>query len=79
MGFALETQEALANAKSKLEKKNLDLIVLNSLEDKGVAFGSDTNKVTLIDRDGTITPFDLKTKELVAKDLVDYLIHVNDA
>ena len=78
VGFALETQEALANAKSKLEKKNLDLIVLNSLLDKGVAFGSDTNKVTLIDRDGTITPFDLKMKELVAKDLVDYLIHVND-
>ena len=79
VGFALETQEALANAKSKLEKKNLDLIVLNSLEDKGVAFGSDSNKVTLIDRDGTITPFDLKAKEFVAKDLVDYLINVNDA
>ena len=75
----METQEALANAKSKLEKKNLDLIVLNSLEDKGVAFGSDSNKVTLIDRDGTITPFDLKAKEFVAKDLVDYLINVNDA
>ncbi len=78
VGFALETQDALKNAKSKLEKKNLDLIVLNSLKDDGVDFGSNTNKITIIDRQGVTTPFELKTKELVAKDLLNYIIKVND-
>jgi phosphopantothenoylcysteine decarboxylase/phosphopantothenate--cysteine ligase len=62
VGFALETNDELENAKSKLKRKNLDLIVLNSLKDKGAGFKSDTNKVTLIDNMGNITSFELKSK-----------------
>lgn len=69
VGFALETNNEVENAKAKLKKKNLNLIVLNSLNDKGAGFKSDTNKVTLIDDNDVITAFDLKSKEQVAKDL----------
>lgn len=62
VGFALETENELANAKSKLEKKNLDMIVLNSTKDKGAAFGTDTNVVTLIDRTGTAKKLPIMTK-----------------
>jgi len=79
VGFALETQEALANAKSKLEKKNLDLIVLNSLEDQGVAFGADTNKITIIDRSQNQHEYELKSKELVAQDIIDFIRQIKDA
>lgn len=69
VGFALETENELKNAKEKIQKKNLDLIVLNSLQDKGAGFKSDTNKVTLIDKAGQILSFELKSKQEVASDI----------
>ena len=74
VGFALETQNELENAKTKLIKKNLDLIVLNSLNDKGAGFKSDTNKVTLISKDNKIVPFDVKPKKEVANDILQHII-----
>lgn len=74
VGFALETENAEANAQKKLEAKNLDLIVLNSLQDEGAGFGHETNKVTLIGRGNKITKFELKTKKEVARDLVGELL-----
>ncbi|MBP8849802.1 MAG: bifunctional phosphopantothenoylcysteine decarboxylase/phosphopantothenate--cysteine ligase CoaBC [Breznakibacter sp.] len=70
VGFALETNNGAANAKAKLEKKNLDFIVLNSLEDSGAGFGVDTNKITIIDRNNKIEEYPLKSKLEVAKDIV---------
>ncbi len=70
VGFALETENELAYAKKKLQEKNLDAIILNSLRDAGAGFGSDTNKVTFIDKNSEITPFELKTKAEVARDLL---------
>jgi len=70
VGFALETDHEMQNAESKLNSKNFDFIVLNSLKDKGAAFGYDTNKITIISRLGT-EKFDLKPKNLVAKDIAD--------
>ena len=72
VGFALETNNAEENARLKLEKKNLDFIVLNSLEDKGAGFACDTNKVTIIDRQGK-SDFPLKSKKDVAKDIVAHI------
>ena len=69
VGFALETNDELANAKDKLQRKNLDGIVLNSLQDKGAGFATDTNKITYIHRDLTAVPYSLKTKEEVAVDI----------
>ena len=69
VGFALETQNELENAKEKLRRKNLDLIVLNSLQDKGAGFSVDTNKITLIDKTNKISEFALKSKQLVAFDI----------
>ena len=74
VGFALETDNELDNAKKKLSKKNLDFIVLNSLHDKGAGFGHDTNKITIIDRDGTIIFGDLKPKSDVATDIANHLV-----
>ena len=74
VGFALETQNEVENAKKKLIKKNLDLIVLNSLRDKGAGFKTDTNKVTFINRDEEIVEFDLKSKAAVALDILNYII-----
>src|SRR6056300_735039 len=74
VGFALETNNELENAKGKLKKKNLDLIVLNSLNDKGAGFKSDTNKVTFIDNKNQITEFKLKSKAEVATDLMNKII-----
>ncbi len=71
VGFALESDNEIENAKEKLKKKNLDLIVLNSLKDRGAGFEVDTNKVTLIDKQGSITSLPLKSKKEVAKDIVD--------
>lgn len=79
VGFALETNNELENAKSKLKRKNLDLIVLNSLQDKGAGFKSDTNKVTLIDKNETINTFELKSKTEVAKDILNTIISALDA
>lgn len=70
IGFALETENETANAKEKIKKKNLDLIILNSLNDKGAGFKTDTNKVTIIDKSNKITKFELKSKEEVAKDIL---------
>ncbi|WKW45753.1 bifunctional phosphopantothenoylcysteine decarboxylase/phosphopantothenate--cysteine ligase CoaBC [Myroides sp. JBRI-B21084] len=74
VGFALETENEIEYAKSKLKKKNLDLIVLNSLNDKGAGFGKPTNKVTFIDKDFNIFPQELKSKEDVAKDIIDQIL-----
>ena len=79
VGFALETNNELENAKSKLKRKNLDLIVLNSLQDKGAGFKSDTNKVTLIDKNETINTFELKSKTEVAKDILNTIISALNA
>lgn len=74
VGFALETNNEIENAKSKLERKNLDFIVLNSLQDKGAGFSYDTNKVTFMDRSGRVEPQELKPKSEVAEDIVRRLI-----
>lgn len=75
VGFALETNDVFVNAKSKLEKKNLDFIVMNTLEDKGAGFAGDTNKISILDNHNNFTSFELKSKSLVAKDIVEYLIN----
>ncbi len=74
VGFALETENELENAKTKLKKKNLDLIVLNSLNDKGAGFKTDTNKVTLISKGNKVLPFQVKSKKEVATDILHYII-----
>lgn len=79
VGFALETENEVENAKLKLKKKNLDLIVLNSLRDKGAGFQTDTNKITLIDKDNKTLPFPVKPKKEVAKDILDYIIEQTHA
>lgn len=74
VGFALETNNELEHAKQKLENKNLDFIVLNSMNDKGAGFGVDTNKVTLIDKQGEKVEIPLKTKQEIALDIVNKII-----
>lgn len=74
VGFALENDNEIINAKTKLKNKNLDLIVLNSLNDKGAGFGYDTNKVSLINKSDEIVTFDLKEKSMVALDIFNYII-----
>uniref|UniRef100_UPI003216E8FE bifunctional phosphopantothenoylcysteine decarboxylase/phosphopantothenate--cysteine ligase CoaBC n=1 Tax=uncultured Draconibacterium sp. TaxID=1573823 RepID=UPI003216E8FE len=74
VGFALETNNELENAQKKLEKKNLDFIVLNSLNDKGAGFGVDTNKITIVDRNNKLQNFELKSKKEVAKDIVEKIV-----
>lgn len=74
VGFALETENEIENAKAKIIKKNLDLIVLNSLNDEGAGFGKPTNKVTFIDNQFNIIPQELKSKEEVAKDLLNIIL-----
>ena len=74
IGFALETQNEIENAKLKIQKKNLDLIVLNSLQDEGAGFGKSTNKVTFIDKDNHIEAMELKSKEAVAQDIINKII-----
>jgi phosphopantothenoylcysteine decarboxylase / phosphopantothenate---cysteine ligase len=74
VGFALETEQEQDNALKKLESKNFDLIVLNSLKDPGAGFGHDTNKITIIDRQHKMTSFALKDKKAVAKDIVQAII-----
>lgn len=71
VGFALETENEKDNALKKLQAKNADMVVLNSLNDQGAGFGGDTNRVTIFYRDGREKQFDTKSKELVAKDIVD--------
>ena len=74
VGFALETENAVENARGKLERKNLDMIVLNTLADEGAGFGHDTNKVTLLSRDNKALTFELKSKRLVAEDIVNAIL-----
>ena len=74
VGFALETENEIENAKIKIRKKNLDLIVLNSLNDEGAGFATDTNKVTLIGADNKAYPFSVKPKEDVARDILEHII-----
>jgi phosphopantothenoylcysteine decarboxylase/phosphopantothenate--cysteine ligase len=74
IGFALETNNEVEHAKIKIKKKNLDLIVLNSLNDKGAGFKTDTNKITLIDKYNKSTKFELKSKQETAKDIVEAII-----
>lgn len=75
VGFAIETNNEQQNAEDKLKRKNLDFIVLNSLNDKGAGFRYDTNKVTIIDAAGR-REYPLKTKDEVATDIVDRLAEV---
>lgn len=75
IGFALETDHAHENAAGKLKKKNLDAVVLNSLQDKGAGFGSDTNKITILSTDGSEKTYPLKSKREVARDIIDFVSH----
>ncbi|HNM32271.1 MAG TPA: phosphopantothenoylcysteine decarboxylase, partial [Chitinophagales bacterium] len=70
IGFALETNEELKHAKEKLTKKNFDIVVLNSLNDKGAGFQFNTNKITIVNRNNKNTKFELKSKEEVAADII---------
>jgi len=74
VGFALESDDGEANAREKLKKKNLDFIVLNSLNDEGAGFVHDTNRITIIDRDNNLTKFELKSKKDVAHDIVNHIL-----
>lgn len=76
IGFALETNNEKSYAKDKLQKKNADMIVLNSLNDSGAGFGHDTNKITIFDKGGKEFNFDAKSKAAVAKDIVDTMINL---
>lgn len=71
VGFALETENEIENARRKIQSKNFDLIVLNSLKDKGAGFGYDTNKISIIDKENNQEDFQLKSKKEAAKDIVD--------
>ncbi len=75
VGFALETNNEIENATAKLKKKNLDLIVLNSLQDKGAGFKKETNKVTIIDKFEKNSEFSLKSKAEVAKDIFNEILN----
>jgi len=73
IGFALETNNESSNAQKKLKKKNFDMIVLNSLQDKGAGFNVDTNKIKIFDRKGGVENYNLKSKSAVAQDIFDHL------
>ena len=79
VGFALETNDEEQNALAKLQKKNLDFIVLNSLRDSGSGFQHDTNKIKILDKNGTIATYDLKPKTEVAVDIVNKLMEIEDS
>jgi len=76
VGFALETENAWINAQKKLKHKNLDIIILNTLEDEGAGFEHDTNKITLINRQGEALAFPLKSKSEVARDIFQHIIQL---
>ena len=79
VGFALETENEMANAEKKVMAKNFDLIVLNSLNDNGAGFGHDTNQITLIDQKNQAQKFSLKSKKEVARDIVNAIIDRTNA
>ena len=74
VGFALETQNEIENASQKVVKKNLDFVVLNSLRDEGAGFGVDTNQVSLVYKGGRHEKLSLKSKEMVAVDIIDAIL-----
>jgi phosphopantothenoylcysteine decarboxylase / phosphopantothenate---cysteine ligase len=76
VGFALETNNEKEYALSKLKTKNADLIVMNSLNDKGAGFGVDTNKVTIFEKNGNEIAYELKPKQQVARDIVDRIVNM---
>lgn len=76
VGFALETDNEQSNARDKIVRKNLDMIVLNSLRDKGAGFRTDTNKVSIISADGTVAEYGLKSKAEVAADIIDAVVRI---
>jgi len=73
MGFALETNDALTHAQEKLERKNCDALVLNTMEDAGAGFGFDTNKIQILGKNHKPLSFDLKTKAQVSVDICNYI------
>lgn len=73
VGFALETENEMENALHKLKAKNLDMIVLNSMQTQGAGFGHDTNEITILDKHNFVRKFELKTKEAVASDILEHL------
>jgi len=77
VGFALETQNEIENANAKLKRKNLDMIVLNSLKEEGAGFGFDTNKITILTRDGSRFDYSLKSKREVAGDIIDRIVKLS--
>ena len=77
VGFALESQNEMENAFSKLKSKNLDMIVLNSLNEEGAGFGFDTNKITILTRDGKVFNYPLKSKQEVAVDIVTRMYEID--
>jgi phosphopantothenoylcysteine decarboxylase/phosphopantothenate--cysteine ligase len=79
VGFALETNDEEQNALSKLQKKNLDFIVLNSLRDSGSGFQHDTNRIKILDKNGATFTYDLKPKAAVAVDIVNKLIETENS
>jgi phosphopantothenoylcysteine decarboxylase / phosphopantothenate---cysteine ligase len=79
VGFALETDHEIENASKKLREKNLDLIILNSLKDKGAGFGGSTNKITMIPKSGKPVPGKLKAKTEIAKEIVSAIVKLMNA
>ncbi len=73
VGFALETDNGIENAREKMFRKNFDFIILNSLRDQGAGFSTDSNKITILEKDNRISEFPLKSKQEVAEDIVAYL------
>lgn len=76
VGFALETDHEASNAADKMERKNLDMIVMNSLRDKGAGFGTDTNKITIFTKSGNCVEYPLKSKSEVASDILDAISNI---
>jgi phosphopantothenoylcysteine decarboxylase/phosphopantothenate--cysteine ligase len=77
VGFALESQNEMENARTKLQSKNLDMIVVNSLKDEGAGFGFDTNKISILTADGQVFNYPLKSKREVAIDIVSRMIELD--
>ena len=74
VGFALETENEKKHALEKLDLKNADYIILNSLNDKGAGFGHNTNKITIFDKEGNESTFEMKSKEHVANDIINTIL-----
>lgn len=79
IGFALETNDGLANAEKKLQDKHLDMIILNSMEDAGAGFQHDSNKISILDKNKNLINFELKSKKEVAQDIVNQIIKMTHA